>query len=328
MIKRCLLVSVITLLPALAMVAVAQAPVTLEYKYLKDQAISIRASMTGTGSVSVENVPNAPEGMVIPMTMTITSDGTQKVKEMLADGTAWILQTTDKMTMVQEIMGQKTEMTAVGGKVTKLLVNGQEADEQTKAKANPAETGLWGEDIEMRLDKTGRVMETKGKLWEYLQKIMPALDVGVLAEASTSASMGLPDHPIAVGESWKREYSKKVEVANAEPAEIGFVATFKLEGMEEVGGVQTAKIPFEQTFETTNLPMHMPKEQGAGGEQTTVNQMKMKSTGTLWFAPGKGQPVKAEMKLNLDMKMTSQMGDQTTPINLKMRNMTASMVFK
>ena len=318
----------VVMLLSLVAISAAQGPVTLQYKYAKDQVVRMHMDLQGSGSIAPQGGPNMPENMVIPMVMTMNVDLVQKVKEVLPDGSTWLTQNMEKMTMVQEVMGQKTEMTFEGGKITKLVVNGKEQDPKTMPGLDSQQSsmGLFTQDAEYRMEKTGKVLEVKGKVWDYLKKMMPGFDVGALLEASSGSGF-LPDHPIPVGETWKREYAKKMEVPNADPAEFSFLASFKLDSIETAGGMTLAKIPYEQTFEMANLPLAVPDEKN-GPQQMNLQRMKIKAKGITWFAVEKGQPSKMDMKMDMDQTMTINVGEQAMKMSIKMRDLAGTMSVK
>jgi len=121
-----------------------------------------------------------------------------------------------------------------------------------------------------------------------------------LSNALKFSQNQLPDHPVAVGDSWTQNLALPMAPGTT-PIQIKMVST--LLGYEGVGGQQTAKIQFKGIATASGLKMPAPKMPAGAPNmpqiQTTIESMNMDLQGTVWFAPQLGQVMKSQQAMTL-----------------------------
>jgi len=273
------------------LVSALQGPVALRLKFAPNETARYRFYAEITGTAVNQAGPGQP--MTVPIEAVLTVEATAKVLGLDPAGIARLALKLEKGTLLMSVLGQPVKITLANGQ---LKVSGGTAQDQV-AQMLEGQAEALSQPIVIRIDPRGKILEVQlPSSGGLLNSVMGGMDPNTLLQQGQSQ---LPEHPVAVGETWKEHQA--VPLGGSEAVSDG---SYTLAGLETRNGKTLARITFSATtaLDGANLSQMNP-----GQDQAVQGTMSMQTrmAGAMLFDVTAGRL--ARLDFSLTQGMTSNM---------------------
>ncbi len=323
--KRSVMMGVLVLALAAGSVFAQGDAVLLRYKFTAGQQFKSIEAMKGTLPIQMHvEMPGGAQGNQDVMLQVVLDTTTVKlvsVKEVDADGVALCGVKIDYMVVDSKTtQGEQTIPHRVEFKDGKLTITGGGPQQQMTPEQQAQMEQLLNTEFTLKMDPLGGSEPIGPDFEKLFSQMMGSNLAGVSMSKISRLTGGLPENPVAVGDSW--------EIVVGPDDAGGFAqgqAKATLAEIVDEGGHQVAKINNTSYVKMENIEPQAPKaedeqpqgEQAEGGPLGLTAGMTMKiplleMTSALQtaFDISQGQPVRAsgDVTLNMDQAITIDLG--------------------
>ena len=297
----------VVLMVLLAAVAANAEDVLLRYKFVPQQELVYDMWMVGTGGMTIAGLPLAPEQGEMPgqLQMQLEVNASFKLPVTAVDdqGNGTLGLKMGPLAMQMQAMGRSFHMAMDLTKGT-MEVDGKSIE----MLAGPMQQMLPSfENLSWTISPRGKLVAISG-LPELLtggaMPQMPMLaNMADLQRLLKGIPAWLPEHPMAVGDSWGMQMALPLPGMGADPLPE-FAIKYALERLGEIDGHRIARIGFEGVLEGANLAIPMPASP-AQQQREVAESMSMALTetvdGQIYFDLDAGQFHSARGNVTLEV---------------------------
>lgn len=278
-------------------VAFAQPTWLLRYNWEQGETITWLVDMEAGGELTTRDMnSDPPKASILELTTLMTMSQYKTVEAVDADGNATVLTRigTIEMDMTVPPMGAQH-----------ITVNAETGEITAAGTAVPAPQGLarlLAEPLKQVLSPRGEVLEVE--LPSGLADLMGFGSPGPMQvlKSLQERPMMLPEEEIGIGHCWiDRHDLAPAADDEAELPPVTQTITYRLAGIEDLAGVECLRIELLGVIDlggTITMPMTGEGREGT----TTMGPAHLSMSGTIWFDPAAGTPVKKDLRMLLDMQ--------------------------
>ena len=280
------LTGICTILLLLACVssALAQAPISLKYKFVPNQVLNYATTMRGTASIAAQGAPM----MVGDTNIKGSLDLRQRILGIRPDGAATVQLSCPRMAFNITLPGQTMALLWQNQKFT-VTLNGQSTSAPSK---ELAALPLFGKPLRMVMSPYGKVLDMPDLT--QLQGMMGNVDFSQMMKLGQNQ---LPDRPVMVGETWST--STNVPVPGSSQSLITN-ATYTLAGIETVGSQQAARINFITSSSGSGISITAPNT----NQSVSIDQLTENSQGSMLFGLQSGKLLRSYITSRIHQQMS------------------------
>ncbi len=308
-------VAVVALATLVASAAFAQQPlerVLLRYGWEAGDELVWDMESEVTGEVTIEDhAQDPPSEQYMTMWVQAISPVVIAVESLDAEGNATIAYSIGRIA-IDMAMGGEQQYIVMDPESGTMTVDGEEVP-------MPPQSAMPGfaAPMTMVVSNRGEVLEFDPGTAEGVATTfggVPGMDLSTWMQEMRQSQMVLPEEPVPVGYVWAGTLRLPFgEGTNAMEATM----VYTLSAMERVEGVECARIDLAGAVDFDEMmPGALMGALSAGGEQpeieTVMGPGHMSISGTTWFDPARGQPVRSEVDVLMDLAQRIH-GTVTTP---------------